>query len=226
MVTHSVPFENAENKPLLSIVLIDSGQDLSSGPVGLDALSSFPYSLTFAIDVSLPDAAERAKLYRERGLEVMALVDLPENLNAQDTEIALAAALGAVPEAVAVMEGATTGLQGNKSISDQVSAILKDTGHGIVWQPNGLDTAQKLAQREGVASETLFRDFDKSGQTPVVIRRFLDQAAFKAGQQGAVVMVGRVRPDTISALLVWGLQDRAARVAVAPVSAVLSSKQP
>ena len=37
-------------------------------------------------------------------------------------------------------------------------------------------------------------------------------------------MLGRVRPDTISALLLWGLQDRAERVALAPVSALLKSQ--
>jgi uncharacterized protein len=30
-----------------------------------------------------------------------------------------------------------------------------------------------------------------------------------------------LRPDTISALLLWGLQDRASKVTLAPVSAVL-----
>ncbi|MFC6759564.1 divergent polysaccharide deacetylase family protein [Sulfitobacter porphyrae] len=54
-----------------------------------------------------------------------------------------------------------------------------------------------------------------------MIRRFLDQAAFKAGQEGAVIMLG-LRPDTISALLLWGLQDRANSVALVPVSAVLT----
>jgi hypothetical protein len=34
-------------------------------------------------------------------------------------------------------------------------------------------------------------------------------------------MLGRMRPETISALLVWGLQDRANQVALAPISAVL-----
>jgi hypothetical protein len=151
----------------------------------------------------------------------MALVDLPQSLTGADTEVALSAALSAVPEAVAVLEGPGTGLQGGRAISDQVAAILRDTGHGVVWRPNGLDTAQKLAARDGVASRTLFRDFDSEGQSPTTIRRFLDQAAFKAGQEGAVIMVGRIRVDTISALLLWGLQDRASRVAVAPVSAVL-----
>ena len=58
-----------------------------------------------------------------------------------------------------------------------------------------------------------------------MIRRFLDQAVFRAGRDGGVIMVGRLRPDTISALLLWGLQDRAGRVALAPVSAVLTAQQ-
>jgi polysaccharide deacetylase 2 family uncharacterized protein YibQ len=70
----------------------------------------------------------------------------------------------------------------------------------------------------------VFRDFDGAGQTPKVMRRFLDQAAFRSGQMGAVIMVGRVRPGTISALLLWGLQDRASRVALAPVSASLNTE--
>ena len=53
------------------------------------------------------------------------------------------------------------------------------------------------------------------------MRRFLDQAAFKARQEGAVVMMGRLRADTVSALLLWGLQDRATSVAMVPISVVL-----
>ena len=80
---------------------------------------------------------------------------------------------------------------------------------------------QKLAARKGVPSAVVFRDFDGAGQTPDTIRRFLDQAAFRADQEGVVIMLGRVRPETISALLVWGLQDRASRVALSPLSAAL-----
>ena len=73
---------------------------------------------------------------------------------------------------------------------------------------------------------SVVRDFDGDGQDATVIRRFLDQAAFKAGQgdQG-VIMVGRLRAETVSALLLWGLQDRAGSVALAPVSAVLRAEQ-
>jgi polysaccharide deacetylase 2 family uncharacterized protein YibQ len=91
--------------------------------------------------------------------------------------------------------------------------------------PDGLDTAQKLAAKAGVPSATVFRDFDSAGQDDAAIRRFLDQAAFRAGQEEVgVIMVGRLRPDTISALLLWGLQDRASRVALAPVSALLTGQ--
>lgn len=222
---HAVPHEAAGAGALMGIILMDQGARLGEDEIGVAALSSFPYPLSFAVDASLPDATERMAAYRAQGFEVLALVDLPEALTGADTEVSLAAALDAVPEAVAVLEGPGTGLQGGRALSDQVSAILRDTGHGIVWQPKGLDTAQKLAQRDGVASQTLFRDFDSAGQSQTVIRRFLDQAAFRAGQQGSVIMVGRVRGETISALLVWGLQDRASRVAVVPISAVLRAGQ-
>lgn len=72
-------------------------------------------------------------------------------------------------------------------------------------------------------SATVFRDFDSADQTPTVIRRFLDQAAFRAGQEGGVIMMGRLRADTISALILWGLQDRASRVDLAPVSVLLTN---
>jgi polysaccharide deacetylase 2 family uncharacterized protein YibQ len=160
--------------------------------------------------------------YRAAGFEVMALSDMPLGATAGDTETLLRAALREVPEVVAVMEGDATGLQSDKAISDQVTSVLQETGHGAVFFASGLNTAQKLASKNGVAAASVFRDFDGKGQSATVMRRFLDQAAFKARQQpDGVVMVGRLQPETISALLLWGLQDRATRVALAPISAVL-----
>ena len=123
-----------------------------------------------------------------------------------------------MPEAVAVLEGDAGGLQESREVSDQVARILADSGHGLVLYPQGLNTGQAIAARAGVPAATLFRDFDSKGQTATVIRRFLDQAAFK---EGSVIMLGRLRPETISALLIWGLQDRASRVAFVPVTRVL-----
>jgi polysaccharide deacetylase 2 family uncharacterized protein YibQ len=214
-------FENPDDKPLMAIILIDSGVDLTGGPVGLAALQSFPYPLNFAVDARLADAGARMADYRSQGFEVLALLDLPQGATASDAEVSLAAALDAVPEAVGVMEGVGTGVQDSRDASGQITEALKASGHGLVLQSKGLNTAQKLAIRDGVPAGLVFRDFDSAGQTPTVIRRFLDQAAFRAGQEGGVIMLGRVRPDTISALLLWGLQDRAERVALAPISAVL-----
>lgn len=212
----AMPFDNPDNKPLMSIVLIDDAES-----IGAEALADFPYPLTFAVDATLPDATERMARHRANGFEVVALVQLAPDARPTDAETALAAALAKLPQAVAILEDPDKSLQRDRAVSDQVSAIVRQTGHGLILQNNGLNTAQKLAARAGVPSAVVFRDFDGAGQTPTVMRRFLDQAAFRARRDGAVIMVGRVRPDTISALLLWGLQDRANRVALAPVSAVL-----
>jgi polysaccharide deacetylase 2 family uncharacterized protein YibQ len=214
-------FDVAFGQPIVSIVLIDEGAMPEDDNVGAAALSQFPYPISFAVDASHPGAAERAQYYRDLGMEVLALIDLPQEATAADTEVSMTAALQVIPEAIGVLEGPKTGLQGSKEMSDQVTQIAKDMGLGIVWQPKGFDTAAKLAVRENVPSQTIFRDFDSAGQKPTVIRRFLDNAAFRAGREGEVIMLGRLRPDTISALVVWGLQDRAARVSIAPVSTVL-----
>ncbi len=210
-------FDNADNRPLMAIVLID---DVDG--IGAEALVGFPYPLSFAVDPSDPSAAEKMARHREAGFEVVALVDLPKDATAQDAEVNLSVWLDELPQVVALMEGTGTGMQGNRDLSDQVTAIVTDRKLGLVMQSKGLNTPFKLAARENVPAALVFRDFDGAGQTPAVMRRFLDQAAFRAGQQGGVIMLGRLRPDTISALLLWGLQDRAARVALAPVSAVLT----
>ena len=54
-----------------------------------------------------------------------------------------------------------------------------------------------------------------------MISRFLGRAAFAAAQEGAAVVVGRTRPDTVTALFSWALANRTEGVALAPVSAVL-----
>ena len=214
-------FENPDGKPLMSIVLIDDG----SSPIGFEALSSFPYPLSFAVDADWPGAAEAAARYRAAGFEVLAMADLPDGASAADAEVAMQAFLEAVPEAVAVLEGTESGLQSSREVAEQLAPILLDSGHGVVMQPKGLNTAQKLLSREGVRAASVFRDFDAKGQEATVIRRFLDQAAFRAGQEeNGVIMLGRMRAETVSALLLWGLQDRASRVALAPVSAVLKGE--
>ncbi len=215
-------FANPEGKPLMAVVLIDDGTSPTAGKAGIAALRSFPYALSFAVDSSLPDAADRMAIYRDAGFEVLAMVDLPQGARPSDVETTFGVTLSQMREVVGVLEGTGGGLQGSRVVSDQVAAVLAQTGHGLVTQDKGLNTMPKLARKDGVPADPVFRDFDSKGQNAQVIRRFLDQAAFKAGQEGAVIMLGRMRPDTISALLLWGLQDRAGKVALAPISAILT----
>ncbi|MCA0847653.1 divergent polysaccharide deacetylase family protein [Salipiger thiooxidans] len=213
----SAPSNLTPGEPHMSIVLIDDG----SGPLGPETVGEFPFPVSFALSPSHPDAIGAARAYREEGFEVLTMASAPEGAQASDVEISLEGALGAVPEAIGVLEAPGDGLQATREISDQAARFLHASGHGLVMLPKGLNTGQALALREGVPSATVFRDFDGEGQDPRVMRRFLDQAAFKARQEGPVVMLGRLRADTVSALLLWGLQDRASSVELVPVSAIL-----
>lgn len=223
LTRNAVRFDNPGDKPLMSIVLVDQ----PGAGLGPEALAAFPFPVTVAVDPMRPGAAAAMQRYRDAGLEVAAIARLPQGAAARDVEVALSATLSAAPLAAALIEapeGLT--LQSSREATGQIAAILAATGHGVVFQNNGLNTAQKLALKEGVAAGRVFRDFDSDGQSGVVMRRFLDQAAFRAGQEPGVIMLGRMRPDTISAVLLWGLQDRASRVTLAPLSAVLTGLTP
>ncbi|EBA17979.1 hypothetical protein RSK20926_19612 [Roseobacter sp. SK209-2-6] len=216
---NAAEFSLEGDRPVMSIILIDDENGF-----GAEALAEFPYPLSFAIDPADPAAQEKMERWRAAGFEVLILADLPQDAAPQDAETSFAVWQNALPKAVAVLEGVKTGFQGNRALADQMSLLLQDTGYGMVTQNNGLNTVQKLALRDGMPAGVVFRDFDGAGQNPRAIRRFLDQAAFRARQEGAVIMLGRLQPDTVSALLLWGLQDRAAQVNLAPVSAGLKAK--
>lgn len=225
IVRYSQPFDNADGKPLMSVVLIDGGGTAVGQGTSISDLSDFPYAISFAVDSTLADAEERVAMYRAEGFEVLSMIDVPATSRAVDVENALGAILGQMEGVVGVLEGTEAGFQSSREISDQVSAILAQSGHGLVAQAKGLNTMPNLARKNGVPADPVFRDFDGNGQGERVIRRFLDQAAFKAGQEGSVIMLGRLREETIAALLLWGLQDRAATVALAPISAVLQRER-
>jgi polysaccharide deacetylase 2 family uncharacterized protein YibQ len=221
---YAVPLASATDKPPVAVVLMDDGADLSSDAMGIAALRALPYPVSFAVDALLPDAAQRMRVMRDAGFEVLATVDLPEGAKAQDAEVSLSAAIEAVPEALAVLEGARTGVQTSIDAASHAAAFLAASGHGLVAQNRGLNTVQMLATRAGVPAGVVFRDLDGEEQDPNAILRTLDQAAFRAGQEGGVILLGRLRPETIAALRLWSLEGRADRVSVVPVSRVLKSQ--
>lgn len=206
--------------PLLSIILIDEG---ALGPAGIEAVAAIPFPVSIAIDATRTDAAERIAAYRARGVEVLAIARLPEGATPQDAEVILGTALDAAPQTIALLDPGDGGLQGDRGVTELAMARLAESGRGFVTASRGLNTALRTAEAEGVPASVLYRDLDSEGQEARVIRRFLDQAAFRARQQSGVVLLGRVRADTISGLTLWGSAARASQVNLAPVSAVLTA---
>ncbi|MCT8160792.1 divergent polysaccharide deacteylase family protein [Pseudoruegeria sp. SHC-113] len=212
------PFEDDPTLPRMAVVLIDDG----SGAVDPAAFAGFPVPLAFAVDATRPDAAAAAYDYRAAGFEVVLLTEFPQGVEPSEVEIAMEAFRQRVPEAVALFETGAQGASGDRAILQQLVAIARANGQGMLSTPRGLNAAQQIAERQGVPAALVFRTFDADGQSIPTMKRYLNRAAFKAAQEGHVVMVGHTRADTIKALVEWVLDDRSSGVALAPVSAVLS----
>ena len=214
------PFDNPEAKPAFAIVLMDDGDEA----IDRAALAALPFPVSFALDPAHPKAADHAAIYRAAGQEVVLLASgLPKGAVAADVEVAMEAMARALPETVAVMELPETAFQGDRPLAALVVPVIGGQGRGLLTWDRGLNAADQVARREDVPAAVAFRDLDGDGEAAPVIRRYLDRAAFKAAQEGRVAVVGRTRPETVAALLEWTVEGRAATVALAPLSAVLST---
>ncbi len=220
LVRYARSFENPEAKPAFAIVLIDDGDpSLDRG-----ALAALPFPVSFALDPNHPEAASHAAIYRKAGLEVvMIATGLPQGAVASDVEVAMAAMAQSLPETVAVMDMPDPSFQSDRPLASLVVPVIGGQGRGLLTWDEGLNAADQVARREKVPATVIFRDLDAEGETPQVIRRYLDRAAFKAAQEGKVTVVGRARPDTVAAILEWTVEGRAATVALAPLTAVLAA---
>ena len=210
-------FDNPDRRPMMAIILlVDEGSADSAGAAG-----PLPFPVSYAVDASAANATRLMRRYRDAGFEVLALAPLPERATPVDVEVAFQAYLRAVPEAVAFMDTRAAAFQSGHFVATQIAAALSASGHGMVTYSRGLNSAMQVAGRAGVPAALVFRDFDGAGQDSATMLRFLDQAAFRAGQQNGVILVGRNRATTMSALLEWSGGNRAGTVALAPISAVL-----
>ncbi|WP_323006813.1 divergent polysaccharide deacetylase family protein [Pseudorhodobacter sp.] len=214
-------FENTNKKPLFAILLQDTG-----GPdIDREALAAISFPVSFVIDPALPDAAMAAQIYRAAGQEVLMLASgIPAGATASDIAISLDAMAGILPEAVALVDPASGGFQGNRTLAAQVLAVVSDQGRGVVSWDRGLNSASQVARREGIRNAVIFRALDDADERRTVIRRYLDRAAFKAAQDGRVVVLGQTRPETVAAVLEWAVEGRAATVALAPATAVMTAQ--
>ncbi|MDZ4392486.1 divergent polysaccharide deacetylase family protein [Cypionkella sp.] len=214
-------FSNDLGKPVFAVLLVDTG----AADLDRAALAALPFPVSFVIDPLDPGATAAEAIYRAAGKEVVMLAaGIPEGATASDLEQTFQANAGVLPQAVAVMDIGAAGFQDNRPLATMVVPIIKDQGRGLVTFDAGLNAADQVARREDVPAAVIFRDLDAAGEDTPLIRRYLDRAAFKAAQEGRVVVVGTTRPETIAALMEWSIEGRGASVALAPISAALAVK--
>ncbi|MEL6570389.1 MAG: divergent polysaccharide deacetylase family protein [Pseudomonadota bacterium] len=217
-VRYGVPGENLNDLPELSVILVDDGEL----PNAVAAVKDIRFPVSVMLNPAAPDAAARMTAYRAAGIEVGILATLPPSATPSDVAIFFEAALANLPETVAVLDADGETQVDTEVIRETVAALAED-GRGLITVPRGLNSAQRVASESGVPAGVIFRDLDGDGQDNRVIQRFMDQAAFRARQESGVILLGRVRDETVSALTQWATGSRATQVAMQPVSAVLST---
>lgn len=217
---NALRFGPVPDTPLLAMILLDVG----SVRPDQDVLADFPVPLTVALDSTASDAPELMQFYRAAGLEVVIVAPLPQGAAPADVEVAFQGYLDRLPEAVAVMDTPDNALQDSRPRAAQVVEILSESGHGLITYDQGLNTALQIASRANVPAASIFRNIDSGTHDVAAMKRFLDQGAFRAGQQGSVLLVAEARAETITALAEWTLGSRAASVTFVPVSVLLERR--
>lgn len=215
---YAATFENPDGTPTVSLVLLDDPALAS----GADLIRLLPFPVTLVVDSGTPDAISRMTAFRDAGAEVALRAQFPAGALPSDVEVTLQSALEAVPEAVAFVDEGGTGLQSSRDVTNQTIEAMAEDGRGLVIFPKGLNSALRTAQSEGVPAAAIYRDLDGDGQDARVIRRFVDQAAFRARQDGSVILLARLRPETLDALVGWDAANNRGQVVLAPLSAVLA----
>ena len=196
----------------LALILLDqSGEGLTA-----EALSTLSIPLTIAIDPAAPNAASRGAMFARAGHAIMAILNVTDVKTGGDVSIALAQALRVLPSATSVFVKDTAGLRRNAPVAQMVFASLAANDLGLVTFDLGLQT-----QNTAVQATTVFRDLDSKGQSAAIMRRFLDQAIDTAQTEGPLVVMARLRTETINALSNWAEQAGTGTVRVVPVTDAL-----
>ena len=211
-------FDAPAGKPRFVILL----QDVGAAGMARAELAKLPFPVSFVIDPLASDAKAAAQTYRDAGQEVLILANgLPPGATAGDVAQTFQSLAGIVPEAVGVVDEATLGFQDNRALASLVLPVIADQGRGLLTYDRGLNAADQIARRDGLPAAVIFRRLDGAGESGPTIRRYLDRAAFKAAQEGSVVVIGDTKADTVAAILEWTVEGKGATVALAPVTAVM-----
>lgn len=202
-----------DGKPLLSVVMIDSTE------MGLDvrSLKELNIPITVAIRPTEQGASARGAAYRSAGFEVLMMPDLPEGVSVNDVGLAMELGFLALPQSIGILDLGTGGVGADPARLEAALARLGKDGRAFVSPDRGLEDATGA----GLAAIGIARDLDDSGQSASMMRRELDDAAADARDAGAVVVLTRLLPETVSALNLWSLADQSRTIQFAPLSAQL-----
>jgi uncharacterized protein len=215
-------FENTEKQPVLAVVLVDNGASQSLR----DQVADLPFPVAVALDPLAPDAVDAAAFYRGAGVEIVMLATgIPRGAEASDVEVTFATHAEVLPEAVAVMDTEEGGFQNNRPLATLVAPTVAAQGLGLITWDEGLNAGDQVARREGMSAGLIFRRFDEAGNNDTGMRRTLDRAALKAGQDGATIVAGVVNAQSLQSLVAWTLGAKGQAVAMAPVSSAMEKPE-
>lgn len=218
LLRYAAPFDASGAGPIVSIVLLDVGE--GRGGVDEATIRAISFPVTIALDPASSNARERAGTYRAAGFElaILATNGLQRGMTAKDVEVAVEALSTGLPETVAMIPAPDALFQIDREVVKHLAVAIKDDGRGLITYARGLNVAGQAAEQADVPHASVDRVVDEYKEDAAAVRRFLDRAAFDAGQKGRSVIVAHAYPETLKALYDW-VATGPKGVTLAPVSA-------
>lgn len=207
--------------PLVSVILLDIG---ALGVPQSDLLrQTLPF--TFGVDGSRSDASRVSSDYRNAGFEVVSVLSdtAVDAISTPEQGVALVqSALVNMPDALALMDGASAKLQKSKQVFVPILSELAQNGYGVLSYKIGLNTGFKEARKAGLVSGYIFKTIDQSVTDPSEAVRVMDRAVFEAAREGAAIVYAVATKPIVDGILDWSQQPGANTVTFAPVSSAMT----
>ena len=232
-MSHAVPFENSENRPLVSIVLDDMGlnQLHSDWAVSLKApltLSYLPYAKNLA-NQTQSARAEGHELLIHLPMEPRGASDpgpgaLMVNMDQTEIKKRLARALYVFPGAVGVNNHMGSLFTADQRAMSIVLTQIKSSGQLFL---DSLTTSNSLVAQLGdklnvpvVSRDVFLDDIDKEDE---IVRR-LREVERVALDKGTAIAIGHPRVTTLRVLEKWLANLAEKKIRLAPLSAVAKTR--
>jgi uncharacterized protein len=213
MVTNTAAWADP-GLPKIAVILTGAGAEFA-----VPALEEVPVSVVVN---ALNDSADSMiGAVRASGQEVVLATPLPAGATATDVQVAFEAYQARVGQGVAVIEPEDGSFR-SRDVAQAMVDLAVRQGFGLVSVSQGLNPVRQLAGPAGAHAGLVEEDLAAVVGDMGAFARALDKAAFKAGQDGSVILLAPATPEVIAALKDWAQSARGKTVALAPVSAVLA----